>query len=224
MTTQNMSFERPFTFVFKDPNWVKKILMGGLYNLLSIIVIGSLVVMGYQKRFFLALLKDENAQMPEIEFGSDLAAGLPVLGIFLCYWLPAMLLSAIPCLGIVFRMVLPVVLAGVVPIALTRFFVTDRFSAAFEFREIYEFIRANLNNSALFLGIALVSGMAAGLGIIACVVGIAFTGFWALNVNTVALADLHRLALQAPSAQPSPAAAPPASPPPASPPPSEPSP
>ena len=32
----NMSFERPFTKVMKDPNWTRKILIGGLYNLLSV--------------------------------------------------------------------------------------------------------------------------------------------------------------------------------------------
>ncbi|MBI5544916.1 MAG: DUF4013 domain-containing protein, partial [Deltaproteobacteria bacterium] len=109
------------------------------------------------------------------------------------------LLALIPCVGQLIAMVAQIVLTGVVPIALTRFYATDRFGAAFEFKAIIDFIKINFNNSALFVGIAFLSGMVGGLGAIACFVGMVFTMFWAFNVNTIALSDLIRHAQQVPA-------------------------
>ena len=43
---RTIDFGRPFTFVFEDPNWVPKILLGGLMYLLSFLLIGIFFVFG----------------------------------------------------------------------------------------------------------------------------------------------------------------------------------
>jgi len=202
-----ISFERPFKHVFQDPNWTKKILMGGLFMLIPIL--GSLILMGYQKRYFKMLLEDENAQMPEVEFGKDLSAGLPILGIWIVYVvglvIAAFILNFIPCIGQLIALVLNLVIAGGVPIAVARYYQSEQFGSAFELKQVVDFIKANLNNCGLFLGIALLAGMVGGVGVVACIIGVVFTMFWAGNVTTIALADVYRAAQQS---APVPASAP----------------
>lgn len=197
-----ISFERPFGYVFKDPSWVTKVLMGGLMALLSMFLVGAFVLMGYQRKMFLKLKENPNAPMPEIEFGEDLSAGLPIFGIFICYYIPIMIVSVllgmIPCLGQLLSFAISLGLIVWMPVALSRYYQTNRFGAAFEFGAIYEFIRVNFNNAALFVAIVFLAQMAAGLGVIACIVGVFFTGFWAMCVQTVALADMVRAAEGAP--------------------------
>ncbi|HEY3445295.1 MAG TPA: DUF4013 domain-containing protein [Myxococcales bacterium] len=187
-----ISFERPFKHVFQDPNWTKKILMGGLFLLIPLV--GAFVYMGYQKRYYKMLMEDPNAQMPEIDFGNDLSAGLPIFGIYFCYYLAIMIIAVIPLVGQLVASLGQIVFAGIIPLAVARYYKTEKFGSAFEFGALIDFIKANFNNCALFTGIAVLAGIAAGLGTIACIVGVVFTMFWAGNVTTIALADVYRAA------------------------------
>jgi len=153
------------------------------------------------------LMEDPNAQMPDIDFGTDLSAGLPVFGIWFCYYLAVIVVSFIPLVGQLVAGLSQIIMAGVIPIAVARFYRTDNFGAAFEFKAIVDFIKVNFNNCALFAGIAILAGMAGGLGGIACIIGVIFTLFWACNVSTIALSDLYRTADETvPAPAPAPAA------------------
>src|SRR6185436_4892452 len=43
-------FVKPLAFVFEDPQWIQKMLMGGLFSLASIVLIGIFFVYGYLAR------------------------------------------------------------------------------------------------------------------------------------------------------------------------------
>ena len=72
--------------------------------------------------------------------------------------------------------------------------VTGDFKAGFDFRHIFNFIRANVGNYILAFVVWLVARFAAGLGILLLCVGIVFTIFWAFTVAGYAFAQTYRLA------------------------------
>lgn len=193
---QNISFERPFTYVFKDPRWLPKVLVGALVSMLIVVLVGAFVLLGYQKRLFRTLVQDPAAPLPEIDFGGDLVAGLPLFAIQMCYLLVSLPLLIVPFVG--FLAVLGVQLI-VLPVATMRFYTTERFGAAFELGEIVAFVKAHLNNLVVYAAIALLAGTIASLGLIACVVGVFFTGFFSKLVTTCALADVWRCSTTLPS-------------------------
>src|SRR5947208_655036 len=47
---QTYDFGRPFAFVFEDPEWVQKILLGGVFMLASVVIVGVFFVYGYAAR------------------------------------------------------------------------------------------------------------------------------------------------------------------------------
>ena len=199
---KSITFERPFKYVFSDPNWLSRMLLGGLYLLLSVIVIGGMVVMGYERKLFLALIKDPKAPLPEFDFGADLAAGAPVFAIRLLWGLIGMGLLLVPCVG----WAAFIGLIAFIPVAEMRYFTTGNFGAAFEFGAIWDFIKVNFNNVILFVIIGYVAGIAASFGMIACIIGMYFTAFLAQLVRACAMADTWRMAQEGPAAAPKPAA------------------
>jgi hypothetical protein len=198
LAPQNIDFERPFTYVFKDPNWANRLLVGGLFQLLGLLLVGVVIVLGYNKRLFMALVEDENAPLPLFDVPRDLAEGLPVAGIYAFYIGAAFLLTLIPCIGNCLGPLIFLGLVAVLPAALVRYYATGQFAAAFEPNEIIAFIKDNANNIAIYGAIALVAGMAGMFGLIACLIGIFFTSFWGGLVTTRALADLYRQSLVQP--------------------------
>src|SRR5207237_1300515 len=46
----SFDFGRPFAFVFEDPEWVQKILLGGVFVLASVVIVGIFFVYGYVAR------------------------------------------------------------------------------------------------------------------------------------------------------------------------------
>ncbi|MBS2032035.1 MAG: DUF4013 domain-containing protein [Deltaproteobacteria bacterium] len=190
MAVPSISFERSLGYPMKDPNWLKKVLLGGVFTLIPIA--GILFLLGFMKKLFLTLVQDENALIPELDLGADLSAGLGVLGVGICWGLmliPAMLLMIIPVIGPLAYMAIA---ATVVPVALMRYFTTGQFGAAFEFKAIFAFIKENSSNVLMMFAVSFVAQLIAGFGIIACFVGILFTGFWALLVRTHAMAAVWR--------------------------------
>jgi hypothetical protein len=83
---------RGFRFVPEDPDWIKKVLIGGVFMLLAGLLIGAVFVAGYGVRLLRRTARGETRPMPEWDdLGGIFGDGLRPIGLYLAYALPAML-------------------------------------------------------------------------------------------------------------------------------------
>ena len=213
-------FVQPFAFVFQDPRWVTKVLIGGLFYIAAFLLIGIPFILGYCAKLCRNVVANEPQPLPEWDdLGAYFAEGLRLFFVGFCYVIP---LIAIAC-----AFVIPMVIAGnigsspddisrqlaggmasciwclFVPISLALSFwmpaallfaaVDQRFGAAFEFGRILQFIKTNFANYLIAFVVYLIARFAAGLGFILFCIGIVLTAFWSMIVSTYAFAYAYRL-------------------------------
>jgi len=81
-----LDFGRGLRFVTEDPDWIKKILIGGAAMLLSILVVGSVLVAGYWVRLLQRAARGETRPLPEWDdLGALFMDGLRAMGIYLAH-------------------------------------------------------------------------------------------------------------------------------------------
>src|SRR5262249_1365197 len=97
--------------------------------------------------------------------------------------------------GCMWCLIFPLSLAMAIwlPGALLMAVVERRFSAAFEFGRIWNFIKGNAGNYALAFVVRIVAGFLAQFGIVLLCIGVVFTGFWAACAGAYAFAQTYRL-------------------------------
>jgi hypothetical protein len=87
-TKPTLDFARGFRFVFDDPDWVKKMLIGGGMMLLSVLIIGSLWAMGYWVRLVRNVERGDERPLPEWDdLGGMLGDGARAVGVYLAHFL-----------------------------------------------------------------------------------------------------------------------------------------
>src|ERR1700694_3166253 len=97
-------FVRPFTFVFDDPRWIPKILMGGLFTLASVFIVGSFFVYGYLARLVRNVIAGVAHPLPEWDdLGEYFSEGLRLFCVALIYTLPM--------IGVVMVFIIPSIIA-----------------------------------------------------------------------------------------------------------------
>lgn len=215
---KTFDFVRPLAFVFEDPRWIAKILLGGVFVLASFVLIGVFFLYGYFARLVRNVIDGVEHPLPEWEdLGEFFSEGLRLFFVTLLYGLPffvialfvivpiAMMgnfdndairnmsggmMSCVVCLLFPLGLALAVWLPG----ALIMSVVSRDFAAAFDFRRIAAFIRANLGNYLLAFVVWLIARFAAGIvGVALLCVGLLFTQFWAMVVGAYAFAQTYRL-------------------------------
>jgi hypothetical protein len=215
-------FVRPFTYTFEDPRWVQKVLMGGLFTLASVFLVGAPFVYGYLAQLVRNVIAGMERPLPEWDdLGGYFNEGLRLFGVAFVYALPMLALmgvfftvaivpsligqatdnNALQNLGggmasCVWCLIVPISLAmGIwLPAAMLFAVVEQRFGAAFEFAQIAVFIRANAGNYLLAFVVWLVVRMVVPFGLILLCVGIVFTMFWSFLVAAHAFGQTWRLA------------------------------
>jgi hypothetical protein len=101
--SRTLDFGRAFRFVFEDPDWVKKVLIGGGMMILCMLLIGTLWAAGYGVRLIRRTADGEQRPLPEWDdLGGMLIDGLKAAGIYLAYFFALL----IPVGGIFFVLVL----------------------------------------------------------------------------------------------------------------------
>jgi hypothetical protein len=91
-----LDFGRCFTFVNEDPDWVKKVLIGGAFTLASIFLVGGFFVAGYFARVVKRVAASEPRPLPEWDdLGGIFNEGLRLVGLYLVYVLGFLLLIAL---------------------------------------------------------------------------------------------------------------------------------
>lgn len=217
-----LDFGRAFRFVVDDPDWVKKILIGGAFTLLSAILVGAPFVAGYFVRLVRNVARGEERPLPEWDdLGGLFMDGLRAIAVYLAHLVAAMILpvtlgglllvviaassqggDAGEVVGTLaaFGMVGVYAIGGLfmlvlmiyVPAALLRFVLYDRVSAAFEPREVVAIIRRNPANYFLAIVLYLVANFASQLGIVLCCVGVFPLGFWSVCILAWGLGEVSR--------------------------------
>ena len=83
-----------FTFPFKDPDWVVKFLLGGIFSFLSIFLIGIPVLYGYYIELLQRVLRNEKYPLPGWKDpGIKFITGLKYIVTLFIYYLPLMIVT-----------------------------------------------------------------------------------------------------------------------------------
>jgi len=198
-----MDFARPFTFVFEDEKWLEKIALVAIVSLIP--VVGILVLLGWGLDITRRVIRDERPWLPELDFGRHLGDGFKGFIIGLVYSVPMIVLAILSTIfGVALDnassdfasvilvllmvcVVLLIFLYGLVlnllaPAAYARFAATDTLRAAFQFGEVWRTVTGNPGGYLIVLLATILCGFVAGLGSIACVVGVIFTYTYAAAV------------------------------------------
>jgi hypothetical protein len=85
---QSIDFGKCFRVVFDDPDWIKKVLIGGGFALLSALIVGLFFVAGYWARLVKRAAAGEPRPLPEWDdLGGIFGDGLKLVGLYLVYML-----------------------------------------------------------------------------------------------------------------------------------------
>ncbi|MGQ9490756.1 MAG: DUF4013 domain-containing protein [Anaerolineae bacterium] len=187
-----MDFGKAFTFMFEDPDWLRKLGIGTLVGLASIVfmplligLIPLIILVGYALDTLRNVMDGRERPLPEWEdWGGFLLRGFRLSAAFFVWALPAILVAIPLFLGSVLAdqgrgmeaigVVLIVCsscllilwglfLALISPAIYARVARLENFSAAFEFGKIWAFTRDNIGNVIIAILLTWVAGLIASL-------------------------------------------------------------
>jgi hypothetical protein len=94
----SVDFGRSFTFVTEDPEWVKKILIGGVFALACVLLVGVPFVLGYFSRTLRNVVAGQPRPLPDWDdLGGLFNEGLRLTAVYLLYTLGVV--AAVAALG-----------------------------------------------------------------------------------------------------------------------------
>ncbi len=92
-----IDFGRSFTFVTEDPDWIKKVLIGGAFTLASALLVGVPFVLGYFARTLRNVVDGAARPLPEWDdLGGLFGEGLRLAVVYLVYVIGGMIVAAAP--------------------------------------------------------------------------------------------------------------------------------
>lgn len=208
----SVDFGRSLSFFFQDPDWIGKILLGSLFSLLAVFIVGTFFVAGYMVRLIRRSARGEPHPLPDWDdYGGIFLDGALVIGAYLVYVLPVVFLYlagaltvgiglggdepsiAASMVMVAVALVFGLLMLGVTlyfPAVLIRIALKGHFAAAFELAPTWEFIQRNLANYLLALLIILLANFLSQFGILLFCIGILPASFWATSVSAYALGEV----------------------------------
>ena len=214
-----MDFGKAFTYVSEDPDWLKKIGLGGV---IAIVPILNFAVAGYSLEVSRRVINNEPRPLPEWDdIGGKLVKGFLVAVIGLVYGLPNILLSCVSQVAAqapqllssgskspdqtILTIMLVVTacfsclsflyslfMMVVLPAAIGNYAAKGQLGAAFRFGEVFGLVQKNIGTYLMVLLISIAAGIVAALGLIACVIGVIFTAFYSQLVMGHAIGQAYR--------------------------------
>ncbi len=217
-----MDVGRSISYVFQDPDWLKKVLVGGLLSIIPIF--GTFVVIGYWIRIARNVATGNELPLPEWnQFGEDFIRGLKAFVAVFIWAIPLIILYAcgsglvtvsantLSTSGSVITGIFGAAVFGLAvlasiavgfaaPIIVGRVVMQDNIAAAFEFNAIIADARQNAVPLLIIIGMSYALGFVASFGIILCGVGVIFTSFLSYVMLSHLYGQLwHRLGRFAPA-------------------------
>lgn len=209
-----MDLGRAFGFVTEDESWLSKILIGGV--LIIIPLIGSFALLGYTFDVARNVAQNNPRPLPDwSDFGNKLIKGLYGFVISLVYTLPLALVFGVlfAIIGVLaaaggeseaagglaalllvclYVLMIPfgLVISALILAAYVRYIQTDSLGAALQFGEVWGMVRSAPGKWILLMLISLLCSLVASVGLIACGIGILFTGFYSQAVFGHALGQV----------------------------------
>jgi hypothetical protein len=202
MMSKPISIGDCLKWVTKDPNWLRALAIGGLWNLALLLVLPAVVLLGHGARVLRASFRDERAAIPGwTPLGPLLVDGLRVLGIMAVHYLIAgaaiwgMLLAitvpepptddaaALIYIGAMSSLVGLALLASwlfglYLLAAIGRAVVLDRWTAAFEVGENLDCLRRNVANYGRFAVIVVIASALLQFAPLLFCIGLFPAAFW----------------------------------------------
>jgi len=214
-----MDFGSAFTYPFKDPDWVKKVLITALITLIP--VVGSLYQLGWMIEITRKVIRREDPLMlPETNFGAYLGDGFKSLIIGLVYALPLILFTvpisivstltssnssgdtsayiiiavSLCCGGLAF--IYAILMAFMLPAAQGNFAAKGNIGDGLRFAEVFRLVRAAPVAYLIVLVGIIIGGFIAPLGAIACGIGVLVTIVYANMISAHFYGQAYNQALR----------------------------
>ena len=202
-----MDIGKSFSYMFDDEDWLKKIAIGAVLNIVPIV---NFITMGYTYRQMKQVSEGQDLPLPEWDdFGGDFMKGLLSAVGILVYSLPIILISILSgiitaiagqysdvagicatgtsCLSAIYGLALAVW----TPAALMLFVKEGTLGAFFKFGDIWGIISRDFGSYIVACLVFLLAELAASIvGGIACGIGVLFTTMWAYLVMAKLFGDL----------------------------------
>lgn len=177
-----MDISGSFQFPSKDKDWVTKVLIGGVINLIPVV---NLIASGYILTLMARSIEREQEELPKWDdWGGYFMKGLMVAVITLVYCiipLGVMMIGLVPMIAgaamergggaalagvgvlmIIIGALLFIPILLILPMAILVYAKTGEFGAAFAFGDIISKIKVNLGDYIIILVVALVAGAVLG--------------------------------------------------------------
>ena len=216
---EGIDIGKSFTFVFEDENWMTKVLVGGLFVLLSFILIGIPFLLGYALEVIRRSQSGDPQPLPDwSDLGGYFSAGIKLTAVIIVYALPIIVVGCLAglmgaalgsngqssggnggagfvviCLNCLIGL-WSLVMAVFLPAAMIKFAETGELMSAFQIGKLWSFIRDNLSNYIIAIVLGWVASFVASFGIILCGIGVLFTYFWGYMVQAHLLGQVARAA------------------------------
>jgi hypothetical protein len=175
-----IDYSKSFSYMFEDKEWAGKIFLGAVFNLLSLVLIGIPFVLGYLLELAKNTSEGKETPLPQWDkLGEKFLRGLIFLIIIIIYCIPSTILYKLPCSGKCLSPLYSLALLFVMPWITLRYATSGKFEEVFRFKEMFQFVQKNINSLVILVLLSLAFGLLALFGILALIVGIFFTAFWA---------------------------------------------
>lgn len=198
-----MNFGLAFSFLFHDPDWLKKVAITALISLIP--VIGQIFLLGWGADITKNVIDHEPDSLPDVDFGPQLTHGFQILIATIAYSFPIIIASMfigalstglsaadngnlapiIALFGIVFGLfcgIYGLAMAFYLPAAIGNYAAKGITGAAFHIKDILALIKAAPVAYLIVLLGSFVAGLIAPLGSILCFVGVVLTATYQYSV------------------------------------------
>lgn len=214
-----MNLGRAFSFVFDDPEWVGKLLVGAVFVFLAGFVVGAPFLYGYQVQLARNVHDGEPFPLPAwSDLGAMFVDGLkliavlivyavPLVVVFVCSYLPiipaamldeggqttlANLIGIGSLIGILIMTVLILVYSLLQPVIVLHYARSATLGEALRPAGMVEIVRSQPGAVAVVVLMTIVSGLISQFGIVLCFIGVYATTAWAILVNGHLVGQLWR--------------------------------